>query len=181
MKWTRATPIADELLAQDKIHATFYKVEDKVLVPFEFAAGPSPLKGREIPQQFIRDVARYLFEHDLTNLIAIEVGDFTKAPGEGPKRTSELEVVWNWGEKLTVTLPYDKMVEGVTNPVPTGWQVQDQDQNPEEPEGPGPNEHWNESTKPDGTKTHKVHVGNSSSITPQLLNNALVQQGIIKV
>ncbi|EJT79586.1 hypothetical protein GGTG_04671 [Gaeumannomyces tritici R3-111a-1] len=85
---------------QDKIHATLYKVEDKALVPFEFAAGNlRPSKDCEIPQQFVRDVAKYLFEHDLTGLIAIEVGDFTRAPGEGPQ------------------------AHGVTNPVPTGWNV----------------------------------------------------------
>lgn len=49
MNWTRATPIDVELLAQDKIHATFFKVEDNTLVPFEFAEGPSPLKGTEHP------------------------------------------------------------------------------------------------------------------------------------
>ncbi|KIH86873.1 hypothetical protein SPBR_08610 [Sporothrix brasiliensis 5110] len=178
MKWTRATPIIDALLAQDKIHATFYKVEANDLVPFEFGAGPSPLKEREIPAQFIPDMAQYLCEHDLTNLIAIEVGDFTKAPSERPKRTSELEVVWGTIEKLTVVLSYDKMVEGVSNPVPTGWNIQDQD--PEE-SGPGPGEHWNEATKSDGTKTHKVHVDSVEPVTPQLLHTALVDQGFIKV
>jgi hypothetical protein len=26
------------------------------------------------------------------------------------------------------------------------------------PDGPGPGENWNKSTKPDRTKTHKVHI-----------------------
>ncbi|KAL8739643.1 MAG: hypothetical protein Q9190_007572 [Brigantiaea leucoxantha] len=73
MNWTRATPINDELLAQDKIHATFFKVQGNTLVPFEFAEGPSPLKDQDISPQLLIDVAKYLSENDLTDLIAIEV------------------------------------------------------------------------------------------------------------
>jgi hypothetical protein len=70
------------------------------------------------------------------------------------------------------------MVKGVTNPVPTGWNPRDY--NPEsDPEGPGPGEHWNESTKPDGTKTHKVHVDSVEPISPELLYDSLVKQGYI--
>ena len=49
VNWTRATPIDGELLAQDKIHTTFFKVQSSILVLFEFAEGPSPLKKQNIP------------------------------------------------------------------------------------------------------------------------------------
>ncbi|KAJ0160639.1 hypothetical protein CTA2_7606 [Colletotrichum tanaceti] len=175
MNWTRATPITGELLTEEEIHATFFKVQDGTLIPFEFAKGPSPLKNHKISPQFIIEIAKYLFEHDLTDLISIEVKDFTKACAGDEKRTSELDVVWGTTESLTVVLPFSRMVYGVTNPVPTGWSVQDYSP----AEGPGPGEHWNESTKSDGTKTHKVHVDSVEPITPKLLNDALVNLGYI--
>ncbi|KAK2596799.1 hypothetical protein QQS21_006128 [Conoideocrella luteorostrata] len=174
INWTRATPIDSELLAQDKIHATF-KVQGSTLIPFEFAEGPSPLKGQNIPPQFIFKVAKYLSEHDLTDLISIEVKDFTKACAGDDKRSSELDVVWGTTEALTVVLPFDRMVKGVTNPVPMGWNPQGY--NPEsDSDGPGPGEHWNESTKSDGTKTH---VDRDEPISPELLYDSLVNQGYV--
>lgn len=178
MNWTRARTIARDPLAQDNIHATFFKVQGSTLVPFEFSEGPSPIKGQEIPPQFIADFAKYLFEHNLTDLMAIELKDFTKPRDGSGGRTSELDVAWGTIENLTVVLPFDQMVRGVTNPVPTGWNLRDY--NPEsDPEGPGPGEHWNQATKPDGTKTHKVHVDSLEPITAELLYGVLVSQGIV--
>jgi len=114
----------------------------------------------------------------LTKLISIEVKDFAKACAGDDKRTSELNVVWGTAESLTVVLPFDRMVKGVTNPVPTGWNPRGY--NPKsDPEGPGPGEHWNESTKADGTKTHKVHVNSVEFISPELLYDSLVKQGYV--
>ena len=143
-----------------------------------FAEGPSPLKEQNIPPQLISDVAKYLSENDLTDLISIDVKDFAKPCAGGDKRTSELDVVWGTTESLTVVLPFDWMVKGVTNPVPTGWNVRDY--NPaSDPSGPGPGEHWNEATKPDGTKTHKVHVDSVEATSPKLLHDSLVEQGYV--
>lgn len=120
MKWTRATPITKELLAQDKIHATFFKIQGDTLVPLEFAMGPSPLNGQHISPQFIIDIVKYFTKYHLSNLIAIRVGDFTKARAMDAMPTAELEVVWGSTEKLTSILPLDQVSKGVTSPVPTG-------------------------------------------------------------
>ncbi|KAK4134013.1 hypothetical protein BT67DRAFT_434172 [Trichocladium antarcticum] len=179
MKWSRATPITDELLAQDQIHATFFKVQGTTLEPLEFAMGPSPLKGHHVPPQFIVDMVEYLTAHDLAGLVAIEVGEFTKTgASRGANRTSELEVVWGAIEKLTVVLPFHRMVEEASNPIPTGWNAQDYDAEAE-PDTPPAGEHWNEAKKSDGRVTHKVHVDSVAPITPELLNAALIGQGFV--
>ena len=93
MKWNRATANTDEILAADKMHTAFYKVESDTLVPFEFAKGPSPVDRQNLSHQFIIDVVDYLVKHDLTNTITIEVGDFTEVRIMGAVSTGELEVV----------------------------------------------------------------------------------------
>jgi hypothetical protein len=44
------------------------------------------------------------------------------------------------------------------------------------PDGPAPGEHWNEATKADGTKTHKVHVDNVE--TEEGVLESLAKMGI---
>ncbi|KAL9030820.1 MAG: hypothetical protein Q9196_001095 [Gyalolechia fulgens] len=119
MKWTRATPNTKELLVKDKMRPTFFKVEGDSLVAFEFAMGPSPFSRQKLSHQFITDV------YDLTNLIALELGDFTEARAMNQVPTGELEVVWGSIEKFTVSLPLNRMREGVVKPVFTGWNVKD--------------------------------------------------------
>lgn len=152
----------------DKIHATFFKVQGTTLIPLEFTKGPSPVKGHNVSQQSIIDVVKYLFEKDLTDLIAIEVGDFTKVgagAAGGIKRTSELEIVWGSIEKLTVIFPLNRMVEGASDPVPTGWNSQDDDL-VADPEQPPAGEHWNKAKRVDGSVTHKVHYDSIDPMTP---------------
>ncbi|KAK3998381.1 hypothetical protein QBC44DRAFT_386888 [Cladorrhinum sp. PSN332] len=175
-KTNRATPITDQLLAQ-QTHVTLLKVQGTGLVPLEFAESPSPIKADAIPMQFMVDMLKYLSENDLTNLIAIDVGDFTKAGAAGgAHRTAELEVVWGTQERLTVVLPLDRMVEGASNPVPTGWNAQNYNADADPPAG----EHWNEAKKSDGSITHKVHVDSTSPLTPQGLILALTIAGFCK-
>ncbi|KAM3435361.1 hypothetical protein MY4824_004942 [Beauveria thailandica] len=178
MSWTRATAITSDLLAPDKIHANFFKVQGSAIIPFEFSKGPSPLNEQTIPPQFIFDIAKYLSEHDLTDLIAIEVKDFTKKSNGDDRRTSELDIVWGTAETLTLILPFNRMIEKVTNPVPTGWSMQYC--NPEaDPSQPGPGEHWNQATKSNGSVTHKVHVDSAEPISAELLYASLVEQGYV--
>ena len=182
MKWNRATPTTEGLLAKDEIHATFFKVEGDTLVAFEFAKGLSPFKGQKLPPQFLTDVIAYFIKHDLTNLIAIEVGDFTKARVMDAVPTGELEVVWgSTEEKFTVVVSLDRIVEGVVEPVPTGWNVKDGSPKSMDAEPPA-GQSWAKAVV--GTKeTHKVFVSkshNAETVTPELLNKVLVDLGLIK-
>ncbi len=118
---------------------------------------PSPLKGRDISPKLLPDMAVYIVENGQTELVAVEVGDFAKARAP----TTELELVWGPAEKLTVVLPLDRTAKGFSNPIRTGWNVKDgvpENVDADPPKG----QHWNEATKLDGTKTHKVHVTASS-------------------
>ncbi|WVO16390.1 hypothetical protein L204_104065 [Cryptococcus depauperatus] len=170
--WNRATDINDQLLAQ-KTHPTLFRVNGADVVAIEFAEGPSPIEASAIPTAFMVAMVKYLTENGLTDLIAIQLGDFTKA---GAKRTSELEVVWGAKETLTVVLPFEQMVETALNPVPTGWNARDIITHPDPPAG----EHWNEAKKSDGTITHKVHVDSTEPITPEKLMEALTTLGYCK-
>ncbi|KXJ89676.1 hypothetical protein Micbo1qcDRAFT_212099 [Microdochium bolleyi] len=182
MKWNRATAIDKALLTGDNMHATFFKVEGDSLVAFEFAEGASPLNGKDVPCQFIADMVRYLTEHTLTNVIAIEVGDYSKVRGTDTVASGELEVVWGpTQERFTVVVPLDHIVEGAVNPVLTGWNVKDgtlENVDADPPAG----QVWAEAVV--GTKkTHKVFInkshGDEGDVTPELLQKALVDMGVI--
>ncbi|KAF2222754.1 hypothetical protein BDZ85DRAFT_250611 [Elsinoe ampelina] len=176
IKWNRSTPVTDQLLTQ-KIHPTLFRVNGADVIPFEFALGPSPIDASAIPKAFVADLVEYLTENDLTDLIAIQLGDFTKAgAAEGIQRTSELEVDWGAKETLTVILPFERMVDAALNPVPTGWNAANDIEHSSPPAG----EHWNESKKADGSVTHKVHVDSTEAITPANLMQALIRVGYCK-
>ncbi|KAM4061554.1 hypothetical protein HRG_007273 [Hirsutella rhossiliensis] len=182
MKWNRATPINEELLTEDRMHATFFKLEGDTLVAFEFAEGPSPLNGKKVPPQFIVDIVQYLIMHNLTKVIAIEVGDFSKARAMDTVPTGELEVIWGFTEEeFTVVIPLDRIVEGVVDPVLTGWNVKDGSQENMDSEPPA-GQSWAKAVV--GTReTHKVFVSkshNAQAVTPELLKKALVETGLIK-
>ncbi|KAI3334068.1 hypothetical protein F4824DRAFT_512652 [Ustulina deusta] len=182
MKWNRATVNNEELLAGDGIHATFFKVEDDTLVAFEFAKGPSPLNGQKLSPQFIIDVIQYLIKHDLTNVIAIEVGDFSEVRAMDAVLTGELEVVWGpTKEEFTVVVPFDRIVDGTAEPILTGWNVKDGSQENMDSDPPA-GQSWAKAVV--GTKeTHKVFVSkshNAKAVTPELLNKTLVDIGVIK-
>ena len=53
--------------------------------------------------------------------------------------------------------------------VPTAWNIPISRSTPRDlsPDKPASGTHWNEATKPDGSKTHKVHVDSSEDINPQ--------------
>lgn len=180
MKWNRATPITEKLLAEDKMHPTFFKVEGDNLVAFEFAEGPSPLNGQKLSPEFMIDIVAYLIKHDLTNLIAMEVADFTKARAMDAVPTGELEVVWGFTkENFTVVLPLDRIVDGVVEPVLTGWNVKDgipENVDAEPPAG----QSWAKQVIK-GVETHRVFVSSAVvPVTPDGLNEALVDMGVIK-
>lgn len=70
------------------------------------------------------------------------------------------------------------MVEGASDPVPTGWNSQDYDL-VADPEQPPAGEHWNKAKRVDGSVSRKVHYDSIDPMTPELLNAALIDLGYI--
>ncbi len=50
MKWSRATSITDELLAQDQIHATLFKIQGTTLSPSSFPWALRPSRDTTFPR-----------------------------------------------------------------------------------------------------------------------------------
>ena len=104
-----------------------------------------------------------------------------KTPHDEPN-----EVAWRLIEGylfVIVTVPITMCIRYNTTNVPTSWIVHAR--NPEaresSPDQPTLGTHWNESTKPDGTKTHKVHVDSlSSSSSSKELVDALVRLDVLQ-
>ncbi|KAH6651650.1 hypothetical protein BKA67DRAFT_537511 [Truncatella angustata] len=110
------------------------------------------------------------------------VGDFSKARAMDAVPTGELEVVWcSTKEEFTVVVPLDRIVDGIVEPVLTGWNVKDGSQENTDSEPPA-GQSWAKAVV--GTKeTHKVFVSkshNAQAVTPELLNKALVDIGVIE-
>jgi len=170
--WTKPTAI--ETPDASKMHATFFKVDQGSLVPFEFAEGPSPVDVTKIPAGFLPEFAGYLAKHDLTNVIAMQVGDFAKRDGADPKSTAEVEINWGQDLRFTVVVPTSILKAGTEKLIPTGWNVPAAG----DPEGEPPaGEHWNPVTTP--KNTHKVHVDGIQPLTPDTLIKALVEQEVV--
>ena len=170
--WTKPTAI--ETPDASKMHATFFKVGQDGLVPFEFAEGPSPVDVTKIPAEFIPEFAGYLTKHDLTNVIAMQVGDFAKRDGVDPKSTAEVEIHWGQDLRFTVVMPTSVLKAGIEKLVATGWNVPAAG----DPEGDPPKgQHWLPVTSP--KNTHKVYVDDIEPLTPDALIQVLVEQEVI--
>lgn len=165
--WTKATsPQATEL---SKMHATLFKVTEKGLVPYEFAAGPSPLSGVSIPADFLDDFAKYILDRGLTDLVALEIGDIQKQREMGPK--AEFDIQWGEEYAFTVVVPVSVVNEFATELVITGWN--------QEPDGqPAPGTHWATVTAP--KNTHKVFVDSMEAPTPERVLQKLTDLSYIK-
>ncbi|KAI3390391.1 hypothetical protein diail_9821, partial [Diaporthe ilicicola] len=154
-KWMR--PVTTASLDPASIHGLAFKVELKggknetlCLTPYEFAKGPSPVaKDDNTVLDCMMVLANYIIQRDLADVFALQ---FVERDGLAAIPTAEIEI----GGLGTITLP--QPMQKIGRLVPVSWP------NPTDPkghpDGPGPGEHWNTSTRPDGTKTHKVHVDN---------------------
>ncbi|KIY52328.1 hypothetical protein FISHEDRAFT_35476, partial [Fistulina hepatica ATCC 64428] len=172
LTWTKATVI--EKPDADNMHATFFKFNEDSVVTFEFAEGPSPFNMAKIPAEFISNIGSFLVKHDLTNIIALEVGNFAKSDGVEPEPTAEIEVQWGQDIPFTVVVPTSVLKQGVDNLIPTGWHVPATGV----PDGKPPaGEHWNKVITP--KETHKVHYDGIEPLTPANLVKMLVEQDII--
>ncbi|RWA07371.1 hypothetical protein EKO27_g7733 [Xylaria grammica] len=156
------------------MHPTCFKVTGNDLVAFEFAKGPTPLNATKIPAAFVQAWVAFIDKHELANLLTLDFGSF----GKDGEPTTEIELQIGTDTPATIKAPVSHCIRKGTN-VPTSWRVSAPSVG--DPEGPGPGEHWNESTKPDGTKTHKVHVDNlSGSLGDSELVDALVELGVLR-
>jgi hypothetical protein len=183
-KWANATPIEDVDL--NKVHPTFFKLHDGRLVPFEFAEGPLPIAIEAIPNAFFVEFAAYVAQNKLADMVALELGDFADRRRRKDSVTAEIEVQWGEGGlPFTLSVSVEDLVDADGKErrlVPTAWNVPISRGRPRDssPDKPAPGTHWNEATKPDGSKTHKVHVDSSEDVTPNLLVQKLVGMGILR-
>lgn len=166
-KWSRPTPIAG--LDMSDIHAVTFRfvAGDIVLLPYEFAKGPSP--DIEIKDSCIEAVLNYVTDHQLFDQVALQILDSVK-DGQPRAYTAEIEVGKLNG---TVTLPVDM----VKNPslLPTGWSGNTQKPNDPEPQ-PGPNESWQKQVVRD-KETHRVFI--SQARDEEELLAELTEHGVI--
>ncbi|KAL2877653.1 hypothetical protein SGCOL_006990 [Colletotrichum sp. CLE4] len=173
--YTLTRPMAIESVNISEMHPSCLKATESGLVAFEFAEGQMTLDASEASSQFFRKWFEFLHWNDATNLITLDCGLFELCA----EPTTEIELRYG-STDATITVPISACIrEGGTN-IPTGWKAAG-DLAGAQDSTPPPGQHWNESTKPDGTKTHKVHVdGLSSAANPQLVVQALVRQHILR-
>jgi len=171
--WTKPTSI--ERPDASKMHATFFKVGQDGLVPFEFSEGPSPIDVTKVPAAFLAEFAAYITKHELADLIVLEVGDFTKRAGIDSKSKAEIEVQWGENTPFTVVVPTAFLKPDAGDLIGTGWSVP----GTVEPDKPDPGTQWLKVDRP--KDTHKVYVKSIMPVTPELLVKALGEQGIIIV
>ncbi|KAH7461552.1 hypothetical protein FOMA001_g19034 [Fusarium oxysporum f. sp. matthiolae] len=170
--WMR--PTSADSLDPTSLHSLAFKIDHKngedtdfSLIPYEFGEGPSPVEGDKKPLECMAELAKYIVAEDLAGVFALQVvrsDDLSTGP------TAELEVEGHG----TITLPQSMQKIGTL--VPVSWPTSVHGNAPQL-SGPPPGQHWNESTKPDGTKTHKVHVDSAESEKDIL--KSLTDQGIV--
>lgn len=177
-KLTQPTNIGD--IEFGNMHPTCFKVIGNDLAAFEFAKGPTPLDASKIPAEFVREWVNFLNKYNLTNLLTLDFGSF----GKGDEPTTEIEVQLG-DTPATITVPISACIRDGTN-VPTSWTVSiprlhDPEARDSSPDKPAPGTYWNEATKPDGMKTHKVHISKSPGFfSDKELLDALVMLGVIQ-
>jgi len=113
-KWGRPASIGS--LDLGKIHGVVFKFvpEENILIPYEFAMGPSPVARSNMVESCIKVILGYVAGNDLANVIALELLEpVNDSQPMGP--AAEIEV----GEHGTIVLP-KAMVDAVEF-IPTGW------------------------------------------------------------
>lgn len=173
--WTKATAI--ENLDEDKTHATFFKLVQDAFVPFEFAEGPSPVARCAIPPRFLAEYAAHLVDNELTDLVALEVGDFAKCNEKSSEGTAELEIQWGNNDAFTINVPVSILTEAITELIPTGWNTNSARLGNSDADPPA-GTHYAKVTTP--KDTHKVFVDSADPVTEELLFQKLAEGGFIK-
>ncbi|KAK7928575.1 hypothetical protein PG985_005573 [Apiospora marii] len=169
-KWMR--PVLADSLDPADLHGLAFKIEHNgggnaafTLIPYEFAKGPSPIvKDDKRALACMAELANNIIQKDLVDVLALQFVE-----GDDAGTTAEVEV----GGLGTITLPQSMQKIGTLVPVSWSSPVDPASQLP----SPPPGQHWNESKKPDGTITHKVHVDNVD--TEDGVLKSLADQGIV--
>ena len=187
--WANATSI--DRVDLGRIHPTFFKLHEGRWVAFEFVEGPLPIAAEAITEDLLNQVAVYMVDNGLGDVLALELGQFAKCRAKKDLATTEIEVQWgDGGEPFTICVPVKDLADAggkehhyQQRQVPTGWNVPVRDgggPRDSSPDKPAPGTHWNGSTKADGTKTHKVHVDSTEPVTPELAVRELVRMGHLR-
>lgn len=143
-KWMRPVPA----ISPSKIERKGGESETLCLIPYAFAKGPSPVaKDDRNVLNCMKVLADYIIQRGLADVRGLQ---FVESDGLAAIPTAEIEI----GCLGTITLP--QSMQKIGKLVPVSWpSPTDPTAHPNQP---GPGELWNEATKSDGTKTHKVHV-----------------------
>jgi hypothetical protein len=171
---SRTNATAMDAVKPDNTHATVFQFIQNAYVGFEFAKGASPTAGTKVSPEFLAEIAKYLTDNDLIELLVLEVKDYSKLDAGG---TAEIEVLWGNTTPFTIVMPISDLAN-VDGLVQTGWSIP--------PTGlvtdpdPPPGEHWNPIVSGPKKGSHAVHVDSSESVTSEGLVKALVDQGIFK-
>ncbi|KAJ2892955.1 hypothetical protein MKZ38_009168 [Zalerion maritima] len=198
--WTKAAAI--DSADVKNMHGTLFKLDQKAFVPFEFAAGLSPVATgagvtKNAPAAFLAEVAAYLTKYNLSDSLALEVKDFALHNAQGLERTAEIEV--QWGEEadadsFTVVLPLSARNRGtrtVADLTPTGWCISREpcggaSGSPSDPDPVQPGTHYEKVVVGPKKDTHKVVITNIASsgsalapVTVSLLLQELADMGFI--
>lgn len=164
--WTKSVAIQN--LDGVEMHGMLYKLVHDTFIPFEYATGPSPVAGVDIPTEFLTEVAAYLAKNDLGNVIAVEVADFVKRA----EPVAELEIQWGESEPFTVVVATSLIARSRAELIPTGW---NHGAGPEDPEH---GTHYVKVIQP--KNTHKVYVDSTEPVSDTLLRKKLAELGIFR-
>ncbi|GKU08177.1 unnamed protein product [Fusarium langsethiae] len=153
-------PVSADSIDPADLHTLAFKVDHTdsedapfSLIPYEFGEGQSPIMGDERVLECMSDLATYIVEKDLVDIFALQL---VQSDDHFAGPTAELEVE-GFG---TITLP--QSMQKIEALIPVSWPTCVSG-SASQLSGPPPGQHWNVSTKPDGTQTHKVHVDNAES------------------
>ncbi|KAJ4308366.1 hypothetical protein N0V84_012141 [Fusarium piperis] len=169
-KWVRPTSINS--LDLGNIHGVVFKFdpEENILVPYEFARGPSPVSMSSVVDDCVKAILGYVARNGLANMIALE---FLEPVNDSQPMESAAEV--EVGEYGTIVLP-KSMVDAVEF-IPTGWPDISLNYDPDAQ--PAPGTHW--APVKVGTKeTHRVFVDQVEN-EEELLDKLALQGILIKV
>ncbi|KAG5813599.1 hypothetical protein H9Q74_012625 [Fusarium xylarioides] len=169
-KWIR--PVSIDSLDLSEIHGAIFKFipGENILVPYEFARGPSPvLMSDVVNNDCIKDVLGYITANGLADSIGLEFQGTVKH-GHHVESAAEIEV----GKYGTIMLP--KSMVNAVELIATSWPDISQPYDPGAE--PAPGTHW--APVKVGTKeTHRVFVDQVEN-EDELLNT-LALQGVIKI
>lgn len=126
--WANATSI--DRVDLDRVHPTFFKLDEGSWVAFEFAEGPLPIASEAITEDFLSQVTGYMVNNELCDMLALELGQFAKCRAKKDLATTEIEVQWgDSGEAFTICVPVKDLADSGGKEhhqqrlVPTGWNV----------------------------------------------------------